>query len=172
MSSMKGKNMSGGAWRLGIGAATGYCSSRLMDQATSWYRHHQSEASRRREEELAPGGAGTLIGKKLGDIVGHDVTDEEAAKIGLFAHRSLGVAWGVAAAALVRAGIRPMPAGLIAGAAAFLVVDEGANAAFFTPPPQAYPIESHLRGVVGHLAYGVSVGAMLSMAQWFGARRP
>jgi hypothetical protein len=162
-----------GTWRLGIGAAIGYCSSRLMDQTTTWYLQHQSEASRRREEELAPGGAAILIGKKLGSIVGHDnVTDDQAAKIGLFVHRSLGVAWGVAAAALVRAGIRPMPAGIMLGAAVFLVVDEGANAAFFTPPPQAYPIESHLRGVVGHLAYGVSVGAMLSMAQWFGAIRP
>jgi hypothetical protein len=74
-----------------------------MDQATGWFLQHQSEASRRREEELAPGGAPTLIGKKLGSIVGHDdVTDDEAAKIGLFVHRSLGVAWGVTAAALVR----------------------------------------------------------------------
>ena len=102
-STTKGQNMSGGAWRLGIGAASGYCSSRLMDQATGWFLQHQSEASRRREEELAPGGAPTLIGKKLGSIVGHDdVTDDEAAKIGLFVHRSLGVAWGVTAAALVR----------------------------------------------------------------------
>ena len=164
--------MSRGAWRLGIGAAIGYCSSRLMDQATGWYLQHQSEASRLREEELAPGGAPTLIGKKLGGIVGHDVTDEEAAKIGLFVHRFVGVAWGVAAAALVRAGIGPMQVGIIAGVAAFLMVDEGANAAFFTPPPRAYPVESHLRGVVGHLAYGVSVGVMLSMAHRFGAKSP
>ena len=164
--------MSRGAWRLGIGAASGYCSSRLMDQATSWYLQHQSEASRRREQELAPGGTAILIGKKLGSIVGRDLTDDAAAKVGLFVHRSLGVAGGITAAALVRAGIRPMQAAIMLGAAVFLVVDEGANAAFFTPPPQAYPIESHLRGVVGHLAYGASVGAMLSMAQLFGAMRP
>lgn len=164
--------MSRTVWDLAMGAAIGYCSSRAMDQATGWYLKRQSEASRRREEELAPGGAATLIGKKLASMVGRDVTDDEAAKIGLFLHRSLGIGYGMMAAALARAGIRPIRAGVMAGAAAFLLVDEGANAAFFTPPPQAYPVESHLRGVVGHLAYGLAVGAMLSVGRGLGAMRP
>ena len=154
---------------LGVSGAIGYGSSRVMDQATGWYLRRQTEASRRREEEVAPGGAPVLAGKKLAGLVGREVTDADAAKIGLFVHRSLGVQYGMAAAAFVRAGIRPIWAGIMTGAAAFILVDEGVNSAFFTPPPQAYPLESHLRGVVGHLAYGAVVGAMVAVARRLGA---
>jgi hypothetical protein len=49
--------------------------------------------------------------------------------------------------------------------AGFLLVDEAANSLFFTPPPQAYPVESHLRGVVGHLVFGATLGALLALAR-------
>jgi hypothetical protein len=156
---------------LTIGAAIGYCSSRAMDKATSWYLERQSEASRRREEEVAPGGAPVLVGKKLARLVGRDVSDEGAAKIGSVVHRSLGMTYGMAAAALARKGVAPLAAGVATGAIAFAVVDEAFLSAFFTPPPRAYPIESHLRGIVGHLAYGVAAGAMLAVARRLGAMR-
>ena len=37
---------------LATGAAVTYWSSRAMDRATGWYLERQSEASKRREEEL------------------------------------------------------------------------------------------------------------------------
>ena len=83
-------------------------------------------------------------------------------------HRSLGVAYGVAAAALVRAGVRPFLAEIVTGATAFVLVDEGLSSAAFTPPPGAYPVESHLRGVVGHLTFGVAAGVMLAVARRLG----
>ena len=121
---------------------------------------------------MAPGGTLVLAGRRLAGAVGRAVTDAEAARIGHVVHRSLGVSYGIAAAALVRAGIGPLRAGIMAGAAAFLLVDEGVNSAFFTPPPRAYPLQSHLRGVVGHLAYGVVAGTMLAVARRLGALRP
>jgi hypothetical protein len=155
---------------LAIGAAVGYCSSRAMDQATSWYLERQSEASKQREEEIAGGGTPELVGKKLARLVGRDdVTDEAAIRIGSVVHRSLGMAFGMAAAALARKVVRPLTAGIATGAAAFVVVDEAFLSALFTPPPWAYPFERHLRGVVGHLGYGVTAGAMLSAARWLGA---
>ena len=126
-----------------------------MDRATGWYFEHQSEASRRREEEVAPGGTLVLAGRWLAGTLGRDVTDEEAERIGLIIHRVLGVAYGTAAAALARSGVSPMRAGVAAGATAFVVVDEGFMSAFVTPPPGAYLPESHVRGIVGHLTYGV-----------------
>jgi hypothetical protein len=151
---------------LGVGAAIGYGASMAMDQATGWYFERQSEASRRREEEVAPGGAPVLVGKKLARLAGRKVTDEQAASIGLVVHRSLGMTYGAAAATLARKGVAPLVAGLATGAVAFVAVDEALLSAFFTPPPQAYPIESHARGVVGHLALGAAAGTLL-----FGARR-
>ena len=65
----------------------------------------------------------------------------------------------------------PARAGMAAGTAAFLLVDEGVVSAVFTPPPWAYPIESHLRGAIGHLAYGAAAGAMLSAARRLGAMK-
>jgi hypothetical protein len=158
------------AANLSIGAAIGYASSMAMDKATGWYLGYQSEASRRREEEVAPGGAPVLVGKKLARLVGREVSDEGAVKIGSLVHRSLGITYGMATAGLARKGIAPLAAGVATGATAF-VVDEVFLSAFFTPPPWAYPIESHLRGVVGHLGYGLAAGAMLSVARRLGAVR-
>jgi hypothetical protein len=142
-----------------------------MDLVTGWFFEHQSQASRRREVEVAPGGTPVLVGQKLAELAGRDVTDAEAARISLFVHRSLGVAYGMAAAALVRAGARPFQAGVVTGATAFVLVDEGLSSAAFTPPPGAYPVESHLRGVVGHLTFGVVAGAMLVVARRLGAMK-
>ena len=131
---------SSAVWDLGIGAAIGYCSSRAMDKATSWYLERQSEASRRREEEVAPGGAPVLVGKKLARLVGRDVSDEGAAKIGSVVHRSLGMTYGMAAAALAGKGVAPLAAGGATGGAAFVVGGEAVLRAVF--PPRLGPTPS------------------------------
>src|SRR3712207_3315453 len=68
------KPSSGTLRDLAIGAAAGYCASRVMDLATDWYFEHQSEASRRREEEIAPGGTLVLAGRWLAGTLGRDIT--------------------------------------------------------------------------------------------------
>ena len=156
---------------IGIGAAIGYCASRAMDLATDWYSEHQSEASRQREEEIASGGTLVLAGRWLARMLGRDVTDEEAERIGWVIHRVLRVTYATAAATLTRAGVPPIRAGVATGATAFVLVDEGFMSAFVTPPPWAYLPESHVRGVVGHLALGGAVGAMLAVARRLGAMR-
>ena len=156
---------------ISIGAVIGYGASRVMDLATDWYSEHQSEASRRREEEIAPGGTLVLAGRWLAGMLGRDVTDEEAERIGWVIHRVLAVTYATVAAALTRAGVSPMRAGIATGATAFVLVDEGFMSAFVTPPPWAYHVESHVRGVVGHLTLGGAVGAMLTVARRLGAVR-
>lgn len=165
----KVRNVSGNVRGLAVGAAIGYGASRAMDRATGWYFGRQSEASRRREEQVAPGGAPVLVGRKLAGLVGRDVTDDQAARIGSVVHRVLGMTYGMTAAALARKGVAPLGAGIATGAVAFVVVDEAFLSAFFTPPPQAYPIESHLRGVMGHLVYGTAAGVMLAAVLRLGA---
>jgi hypothetical protein len=130
-----------------------------MDQATTWFYARQNEASKRREEELAPGGTLVQLGKQLGTAVGRDLGDEQAGGVGLAVHRTLGVSYGMAASALVRAGVRPAVAGLAVGAAAFMLVDEGTAISQST----AYPVESHLRGVVGHAAFGLAASILLEL---------
>ena len=154
---------------LGVGAAAGYLGSMVMDLATGWYYERQSKQSRRREDEIAPGGAPVLAGRKLAGLIGREVTDEQAAGVGLIVHRSLGVTYGITAATLASRDLPPVRAGILVGTAAFLLVDEGFVGTIFTPPPWVYPVESHIRGAVRHLAYGAAVGAMLTAARRFQA---
>lgn len=144
-----------------LGALVGYVASRTMDQATTWFYAQQSEESKRREEEIAPGGTLRQFGKQVGGALGKDPSDADADRIGLAFHRGFGVAYGVATAALVERGVRPMRAGLGVGAAALVLVDEGTAISDFS----AYPVESHLRGVVGHATLGLVAGALMSLAE-------
>ena len=92
---------------LGVGAAIGYGASIAMDRASGWYLAHHSKKPRQREEEVTPGGAPVLAGRKVARLVGCDVSDQQAAKIGSVVHRALGMSYGMAGAALARAGVWP-----------------------------------------------------------------
>ena len=148
-----------------VGAAAGYLATQVMDKATTWYYDRQSDASKQREQELLPEGAPLASARKLAGLVGAEPTDDQVGMIALALHQSLGQLYGVVAAALTRRGVSPMAAGVASGMGGFLLVDELANGLFFTPPPLAYPVESHLRGAVGHLTLGVATGALLTVAR-------
>jgi hypothetical protein len=160
--------MKGAIRVLFVGAAAGYLAGQLMDQATTWFYERQSDASKQREGELLPEGAPLASARKLAGLIGAEPTDEQAGTIAATLHQGLGQLYGVVAAALTRRGVPPVRAGLASGAAGFLLVDELANGLFFTPPPQAYPVESHLRGLVGHLTFGATTGALLALARRLG----
>ena len=148
-----------------VGAAAGYVAGQVMNQATTWFYDRQSDASKQREQELLPEGAPLAAARRLAGLIGAEPTDDQASTIAKAMHQSLGQGYGVAAAALTQRGVPPLAAGIAAGMGGFLVMDELANSLFFTPPPQAYPVESHLRGVVGHLTLGVVTGALLALAR-------
>ncbi|MGY1734953.1 hypothetical protein [Geodermatophilus sp. SYSU D00684] len=149
--------MTGSRSSLWTGALAGYAASRTMDAATGWFHGRQSVESRRREEEIAPGGALVQLGKQLGAVAGRDLDDAAAGRVGLAVHRTLGVTYGVLAATLVRRGWSPLAAGPAVGAAALLLVDEGTA----LPTMTAYPLVSHARGVVGHSTVGLVIGLLL-----------
>ena len=157
--------MKGAIRVLFVGAAAGYLAGQVMDKATTWFYERQSDASKQREGELLPEGAPLASARKLAGLIGAEPTDEQAGTIAATLHQGLGQLYGVVAAALTRRGVPPVRAGLASGAAGFLLVDELANSLFFTPPPQAYPVESHLRGVVGHLTFGATLGVLLAVAR-------
>jgi hypothetical protein len=157
--------MKGAIRVLFVGATAGFVAGQVMDQATTWYYGRQSDASKQRENELLPEGAPLAAARKLAGLVGAEPTDDQAEQLALAMHRCLGQLYGVAAAAMVSRGVAPVTAGVASGVGGFLVVDELANSLFFTPPPQAYPVESHLRGVVGHLTFGAVTGLLLAVAR-------
>ncbi len=150
-----------GNGRFAVGALVGFASSVIMDQATSRFYARQSEGSKRKEEELAPGGTLVQLGKQLGQVTGRDLSDDSAQRVGVALHRTLGMSYGIAASLLVGRGVRPLRAGLVTGLAAFVVVDEGTSISSFS----AYPMESHMRGLVGHGTYGLAAGLLLSLVE-------
>jgi hypothetical protein len=143
------------------GALAGYAASRTMDGVTTWFFARQSEASRRREQELAPGGMLRQLGRQLGAATGSELDDAQADRVGVAVHRLLGTVYGMTTALLVRRGRRPVPAGLAVGAVAFAVVDEGTS----LPLATSYPLVSHLRGVVGHATVGLTIGVLLALLE-------
>jgi len=71
------------------------------------------------------------------------------------------MSYGMAASLLVGRGVRLLWAGLVMGLAAFALVDEGTSISTFSD----YPMESHMRGVVGHSTYGLAAGLLLSLVE-------
>lgn len=141
------------------GAVVGYVASRLMDAATSAFYARQSEESRQREVEIAPHGTLVELGQMVGGAVGRDLPPEQAGRVGLTVHRTLGVTYGVIASALVSRGWAPMLAGSTVGLTAWVVVDEGLSLPTFSQ----YKPESHMRGLIGHSTWGITAGLLLSL---------
>ena len=154
-----------------IGIGAGYLASRLMDKVTTAYQERQSGDSRRREKELQEVPAYVKAAERLAEIGGQNLDQERAERLGLRLHRGLGLSGGVIAGLLVARGMNPWAPGST-GFGLWLLVDEGANALFgLTPPPTAYPRETHVRGLLGHLTYGGALGALLAVANALLQRR-
>ena len=133
----------------------------LCTGSTTLFYAIQTDPSKAREEELAPGGTLVQVGKQLGAATGRELSDDQAGRVGLAVHRAMGMLYGIGAAALVRRGKAPMKTGMAVGAAAWALVDEATALPTFTD----YPVESHLRGVVGHGTFGLVAGALLSLVE-------
>ena len=146
-------------WDAAAGLAAGYVGSRAMDRATAWYWSRMSQQARTRESEANPDGTLHTVGRAVAVRLGRG--DDAAAATAAQLHRGLGLTYGVVAAQLVRSGIPPLAAGVVTGAAAFALVDEAVMSTVL-PPPWAYPVESHVRGAVGHLTLGAVVGILLT----------
>jgi hypothetical protein len=57
-----------------------------------------------------------------------------------------------------------MLSALEATGAAFVLVDEGLPALRIVPAPRKWPVESHVRGVIGYAVLGLGIGALLTVA--------
>lgn len=150
--------------RVLLGAGAGYVASKLMDRVTTAYQKRQSEGSKQREKELLEVPAYVKAAEKLAEVGGTQIDQRRAEEVGEGLHRGLGVAGGLVAELVVARGANPIGAGILTALGMWLFIDEGGNAVLgLTPPPTAYPWETHARGLVGHLAYGSALGIMLTL---------
>ena len=140
------------------GALAGAVATWVMDQVTQAMLDAQPAAVTAREEAARVGGQGSVpnlvdrLERALGLRLGGTEKDTAAQAI----HYALGVVPG-AMYGLLRHRVPLLGAGggLVYGFSLWVLADEYANVALgLSGPPEAYPTETHLRGLVGHLVLG------------------
>ncbi|MCA1703341.1 MAG: DUF1440 domain-containing protein [Actinobacteria bacterium] len=144
-------------------ALAGLGATLFMEQTSTKFYEHQSEASRQSEERLRTEMPTTTLVRKAAGLVGTELDDERLEKLGMLSHYAFGAAGGPAAVLLTRLGLSPLRAGLAVAIAMEVVVDEGMNTVFgLTAPPREWPWQAHARGVAAHAVYGAALGLLLA----------
>jgi uncharacterized membrane protein YagU involved in acid resistance len=144
---------------LAVGLAAGLVATWATDLAQGPLRRATPEGARRREARVSPGPFSSQVAaRRIAERLGRPVEDRRLRPVAKAVHHGLGMAWGPVYCLLRRhAGLEPLSAGLAAGAALSLVVDEGlAPALGLSAPNRAYPAATHVRGFLAHLVWGAA----------------
>ena len=142
-----------------VGLLAGFVATRVTDLAQGPLRRATPEGVRRREARVSPGPSSSQVAaRRLAERLGRPVEDRRLRPVAKAVHHGLGMAWGPVYCLLRRrGGMRPLGAGLVAGAALSLVVDEGLTPALgLSAPNRAYPVATHVRGFLAHLVWGAA----------------
>ncbi len=137
-----------------------------MDQVTTAIQKSQPKDTQEREE-AARGGktAYENAAEKAANAVGREMSEETRKVVGQSIHWSLAVSSG-AVYGLLRNQLRSfgIGSGIAYGAAVWLLLDEAALTALgITPPPQAFPWQTHARGLAGHLVFGAVIESVFDV---------
>lgn len=141
------------------GAIGGIVGTLIMEQVTSFMYKFESDEKKKKEESLRTEPPPQVMARRITENVLHvKVSDETMSKLGNSVHWGYGMAWGALYGALrERVPTLSKAAGLPFGLGFWIVGDEVVTTAFkITPPAQAFPIDAHLRGLAGHLAFAAS----------------
>ena len=146
------------------GAIAGAVATWLMNQATTWMYEHESDDAKQRENEARGGRtAYERAAERAASAAGMALSEEQRNQAGTAIHWGTGIAAGALYAVLRKR--RPAIAaanGLPFGIGFFLIVDELLNPLLsLTPGPQAFPWQTHARGLGGHLAFGATTELVL-----------
>ena len=149
-----------------VGVA-GFGAAKIMGKATTVMYEQTTEEAKQEEKEASYGVAYDVAAKKTAELAGKELSQDQASKAGNALHYALALGWvPVYMVARRRFGMTPFGAGAATGLSMAVLVDEIANPLLgFTPPPSKYPLVTHLRGLAGHLVYGLGVSGLVE-AGW------
>ena len=149
-----------------IAAVAGYLGTKAMEPVAQKLYEWESQADREREEAVRPGPPFQVAAAKALRLVGVEPEERTIERLGLAFHYGLAIGWAPTYALLRRrTSLGPLNAGLVSGAAMWLVADEGMTPALgFSAPNRAYPLSTHVRALISHLVFGVAVGAVTETA--------
>lgn len=150
-----------------LGAAAGMVGTALMEPVMRLASRLQRPASRSWEESVSKVPAPQVLVQRLGARAHLVVSPEAEARAGLGVHWAYGALLGAGYALLRRRRPgRPLLAGLLFGAALWLLGDEGlVPALHLSPPPEAFPGSTHAKALAAHLAYGAATDGVLRGAK-------
>jgi hypothetical protein len=147
------------------GAIAGLAATWLMGKLTDYMYEHESKAVRQKEDDARGGKtAYGVAAEKVAGIAGKTLSDDERKKAGTSIHWALGAAAG-ATYGLAKSGSSDLSLlrGLGFGILFWAIMDETVTPLLgLTPGPAAFPLQTHARGLAGHLVFGASVDAALA----------
>src|SRR5690242_19143302 len=150
------------------GAVAGAAATWLMGQVTSFLYAHENAAAREREDRARHGTtAYGVAAERTAEAFDATLSPQQRKTYGLGHHWALGIGAGAAYGALRREipGVA-VADGLAFGLGFFLLMDEGIVYLLgLTPGPQAFPWQTHARGLAGHLVFGTAANAVLSVLE-------
>src|SRR2546425_6586774 len=143
------------------GVIGGYVGTKVMNPVTTKLYELAPEEDKQREKAVSPGSPYRIGVQKAADLLGVSLTEEQLNAAAAAAPYTVGITGGLLYLALRRLfHLNPIPAGLVPAMALFVVVDQGLTPALgLSAPDRAYPLSTHLRGFLGHLAYGAAAAA-------------
>ena len=150
-----------------VGGLMGGAAVWLMDQTTTGLLSAQSKDVTARDEAARPHGRGSVENMVVAadEALNLDLDEQGRTKAATAVHYALGIVPG-AVYGVVRRRVPGAGAanGLLFGTLLWAVNDEYLNTALgFAAPPEAYPVETHWRGFVGHAVLGVATDTGLAL---------
>ncbi len=158
---------------LTFGAIAGTVATFALSGMSQLLYANASHTNRFREEWARRGQSATKVAaRKLADTAGVRMTKQQELATEGAVHFGIGAGSGAVYGA-IRNHI-PAPAitkGLGFGASLWLLGDEGLNPALgLTPGPSSFPWQTHARGLVSHLVFGLVTEGVLSLADYYRKR--
>jgi uncharacterized membrane protein YagU involved in acid resistance len=153
---MRARNVVSGA---AAGVIGGYVGTKVMNPVTAKLQELAPEADKAREKEVSPGSPYKIGVQKAAEITGVKLDQQQIETAASAMPYTVGIAGGLLYVLLRRVlRINPLLAAVLSGTALFVVVDEGLTPSLgLSAPNLEYPLSTHLRGFLGHLAYGAGV---------------
>lgn len=140
------------------GAIAGVAATWIMNAVTTFMYEREDRAAREREDRArGDKTAYEIAAERTAKLAGRTLTAAQRGRYGVWIHWGLGIGAAIAYAFIRTAIDDPgVVHGLIFGFVFWAVMDETMVPLLgLTPGPMAFPWQTHLRGLVGHLVFGV-----------------
>jgi hypothetical protein len=157
---------------LSIVAVAGSVATKVMEAADAALYKYESEEDRKREDRVRPGPPHDVAAKKMSRAFGVDLEGDALAHLGMALHYGLPSSC-VPVYFLLRRRARMnwIASGLVVGAVMSLLVDETLTPLMgIAAPNRQYPLSTHVRGFLSHLASALTIAAVTEIA-WTTLRR-